>query len=68
MSNLQKRVLLFLIGCIGLRLCLVYLAKTLDKKYVKVIIDKFFKLIAWYDNEYGYSSKLVDLSLHVASL
>lgn len=30
--------------------------------------DNFFKLIAWYDNEYAYSSKLVDLSLHIASL
>ncbi|MGB7842107.1 MAG: type I glyceraldehyde-3-phosphate dehydrogenase [Salinimicrobium sp.] len=30
--------------------------------------DKFFKLIAWYDNEYGYSAKLVEMSMHVASL
>ncbi|GER59424.1 type I glyceraldehyde-3-phosphate dehydrogenase [Patiriisocius marinus] len=30
--------------------------------------DNFFKLIAWYDNEYGYSAKLVDLTLHIASL
>jgi len=30
--------------------------------------DNFFKLVAWYDNEYGYSAKLVDLALHVASL
>ncbi|MCX2839642.1 type I glyceraldehyde-3-phosphate dehydrogenase [Salinimicrobium sp. MT39] len=30
--------------------------------------DNFFKLVAWYDNEYGYSAKLVDLSAHVASL
>ncbi len=30
--------------------------------------DNFFKLIAWYDNEYGYSAKLVDLASHVASL
>lgn len=28
----------------------------------------FFKLVAWYDNEYGYSSKLVDLAAHVATL
>ena len=30
--------------------------------------DNFFKLVAWYDNEYGYSSKLIDLALHVASI
>ena len=30
--------------------------------------DNFFKLVAWYDNEYGYSSKLVDLVAHVSSL
>lgn len=30
--------------------------------------DNFFKLIAWYDNEYGYSAKLVDLASHVATL
>ena len=28
----------------------------------------FFKLVAWYDNEYGYSAKLIDLALHVASI
>lgn len=28
----------------------------------------FFKLVSWYDNEYGYSSKLIDLSLHIAKL
>ena len=28
----------------------------------------FFKIVAWYDNEYGYSSKLIDLSVHIASL
>lgn len=28
----------------------------------------FFKIVSWYDNEYGYSSKLVDLSIHVAKL
>ena len=30
--------------------------------------DNFFKLIAWYDNEYGYSAKLIDLASHVASI
>lgn len=30
--------------------------------------DNFFKLVAWYDNEYGYSSKLIDLTAHVATL
>jgi glyceraldehyde 3-phosphate dehydrogenase len=30
--------------------------------------DNFFKLIAWYDNEYGYSAKLIDLAAHIASV
>jgi len=30
--------------------------------------DNFFKLVAWYDNEYGYSSKLIDLATYVASV
>lgn len=30
--------------------------------------DRFFKLIAWYDNEYGYSSKLVDLTAYISKL
>lgn len=30
--------------------------------------DNFFKLVAWYDNEYAYSAKLVDLVTYVASV
>jgi len=28
----------------------------------------FFKIVSWYDNEYGYSSKLIDLSVYIATL
>ncbi len=30
--------------------------------------DNFVKIVSWYDNEYGYSTKLVELSMHVNSL
>ncbi|MFN4762547.1 type I glyceraldehyde-3-phosphate dehydrogenase [Gillisia sp. Q332] len=30
--------------------------------------DNFFKLVAWYDNEYGYSAKLIELAAHVATV
>lgn len=30
--------------------------------------ENFFKLIAWYDNEYAYSAKLVDMVAYVARL
>ena len=32
------------------------------------LTDRFFKLIAWYDNEYGYSTKIVDLVEYAASV
>ena len=39
-----------------------------DAKAGIALNDNFFKLVAWYDNEYGYSSKLIDLAAHVATV
>ena len=30
--------------------------------------DKFFKLIAYYDNEYGYATKVLELIRHMYSV
>lgn len=43
MNDIQKRFLLFLIGCIGLRSLFVYLAKTLPNEYLQIM--GFFALI-----------------------
>ena len=41
---------------------------TFDAGAGMALNDNFFKLVAWYDNEYGYSAKLIDLAAHVATL
>jgi len=40
----------------------------IDSKAGIGLNSTFFKLVSWYDNEYGYSSKLIDLSVYVAGL
>lgn len=30
--------------------------------------SNFFKLVSWYDNEYGYASKMIDLAIYALSL
>jgi glyceraldehyde 3-phosphate dehydrogenase len=48
----------------------------IGEKFTSIIDSKagiglnstFFKLVSWYDNEYGYSSKLIDLSIHISEL
>ncbi|HRP60987.1 MAG TPA: type I glyceraldehyde-3-phosphate dehydrogenase, partial [Vicingus sp.] len=34
---------------------------TFDSNYTKVINGNFVKIYGWYDNEWGYSARLVDL-------
>ena len=40
--------------------------RSFDSPYTKVIDGDFVKVLAWYDNEWGYSSRCVDLLRYMA--
>ena len=41
---------------------------TFDANASMALNDNFIKLVSWYDNEFGYSTKLVDLAQYIASI
>ena len=42
------------------------LSSTFDKDAGIQLSPRFVKVVSWYDNEWGYSNRLVDLSYHMA--
>ena len=41
---------------------------TFDANASMALNDGFIKLVSWYDNEFGYSTKLIDLAQHIGAL
>ena len=34
----------------------------IDENFVSILNSKFIKLILWYDNEWGYSNRVLDIA------
>jgi len=40
-------------------------SSSLDAALTSVIEGRLVKVLSWYDNEYGYSNRLIDLALYM---
>jgi glyceraldehyde 3-phosphate dehydrogenase len=44
------------------------LSSIFDEGASMALNDRFMKFVAWYDNEYGYANRIVDLMMHMAKV
>jgi glyceraldehyde 3-phosphate dehydrogenase len=39
-----------------------------DSEYTRMVGPRMVKVMSWYDNEWGYSSRMVDMILYMGSV